>query len=460
MKNKNKYDTSKIRTLKNTFNFKEYENIVNNLLEKESYKEALPFLLEMNNHKEDLEYLLKTGLCYYNTEDYENSLLYFTKVYNACKNINFLKISDDMVSRLVNFIAFSYHRLEKHKECMAFCKTITPKGKGYITSLEQILYSHIRLMEHENVLKQLNYILKLTPNNTNVYKMMFYYYLEIEKFEEACDFFDKSNQNEIDTDGLYGLITNIDNPDFYERKIKYCHIYLEKANHENKSLEYDEFGEILDELILMYFKLNNYEKVIEYYIVLQKHHESYSYEYNDDLNYQYLDYLAKYAVVSFIKLKKYSEGINILIDLSKNGVWFEETYLLIAALYYFKNDYENSIKYCEKFTRNNEVLPDFITGIIKNSIHTGWEKRKEFFMQLFEKYNKTENELIIIIIYILLIINKIENNEKEIENYTLLLKDYEINDNFSIIYNKLENIPFDNDFYDNIILLVLELFEF
>lgn len=460
MKNKSKYDTSKIRTLKNTFNFKEYENIVNNLLEKENYKEALPFLTEMNNHKEDLEYLLKTGLCYYNTSDYENSLLYFVKVYNACKNINFAKISDEMVSRLINFISFSYHRLEKHKECMAFCKTITPKSKGYITSLEQILYSHIRLLEHENVLKQLNYVLKLTPNNTNVYKMMFYYYLEIEKFEEACDFFDKSNEKEIDTDGLYGLITNIDNPDFYERKIKYCKIYLEKANHENKSLEYDEFGEILDELILTYFRLNNYEKVIEYYIVLKKHHESYLDEFNDDLNYQYLDYLAKYAVISFIKLKRYSDGLNIFLSLVKNDIWFEETYLLTAVLFYFKNDYENAINYCGKLTRTNEVLPDFIAGIIKNSIHTGWEKRKEFFMQLFEKYNKEKNELLIIIIYILLIINKIENNENEIENYTFLLKNYESNNNFTTIYNKLTEIPFDNDFYDSIILLSLEFFEF
>jgi len=413
LKNKNKYDMSKSRSLTNAFPVKEYEKLVDKLMHEDKLEEAIEYLKKLMNHKESYMYYLELGLCYLDLYDYENTIPPFMKCYTYLLTPAFYirKESDELIYDTVTDILYCYFKLKQYDKVIDFCKNIEPNHKAYKAVLENyaVLYFYLNDIEKMNFYLDLLY--KKDPKNTQVKFKLAQCYFEKGDFDTAVKYFDDATKEDLSLNELFDFITGVTDEIYCKNKIKYCEMYFEIVDLRKVITTDLNYGEILDEIISCYYKLGNNEKTIEYFEKLKIHHDLY----DKERNYQYLDYLLPFATTSYLKLNKYDELLNILNDLIKQGYGYYIIYLLIAVVYYFKKDFNNAIEYCKKIKPNNNFAVDLIVLIIQNAKNNNFEQIKKDFEQYIEN-------------------NKDENGE---------------------FIKKLSEIQFDENYYNNIILICL-----
>ncbi len=411
---KNKYDISKTRTNK----IKYYEETVETLIKKENYKEALYYLNELLKHKDFVLYHISIALCYVELERYEEAIKSYIKIFASFQLPPLNQAEDDMIEKILSHLGFCFRKIKKYEESIIFFKKIKENEKGYIKALEEIHFAYVYLKNEEKIFEYFKLILKIDPLNKYTYNFMAFYYSNKNDFQKASEYLEKGKPESFDDEALYLIVTNVNNDGFYKKKIEYCNIYIKNITTDDKISANRHYEEILDELILSYYKTNDFYKTIEIFEKLKKLHDEEYDLYNAEEIFEYLDYLTKFAVISYIKVKRYDEGIKTIKSFIHEEYDSPKFYLFTGILYFFKNDAETSLKYLNKIQKSEEISFDFISNIIKNSKTFDFEKTKEY---IFEFTNENEE--------------------------------------FSQFYDEITNLKFDESFFQNIILKSLEMFE-
>ncbi len=411
---KNKYDMSKTRSTKTKF----YEDIADKLFKEEKYKEAVYYYEELNKNKYSVLYSMKIAMCRFLIEDYETALTAFLKVNKDITTPPFYIAEEDLIESNIKNVCFCYNKLKRHNEAIEFCKKTKENNNGYIHALEQILYAYVYLDDTENIFKQFDFILKTDPFNKSIYSIIAIYYTNKKDYEKAFEYLMKGDVNDVEKEILYLVITNVDDEKFYKKKIEYCNIYIKAITKNEKISANEHYEEMLDELTFTYYKMGNYNKTIENYTELKDLHDKHYDYFDPEQIFEYLDYLTKFAVISYIKVKKYDEGIKTIKSFIQEEYDLPKFYLFSAILYFFKNEIETSLKYLNKIQKSEEISFDFISDIIKNSKIFDFEKTKQYIWEF--------------------------TNE---------------NEEFSRFYDEITNLKFDERFFQNIILKSLEIFE-
>ncbi len=448
---------TKSRNLTNSFPVKEYEKLAGKYIAEKNYDVAIDYLSKLIHHKENLLYYTQIGFCYYETELFNKSLNAFIKAYNYLLTPLFYdaKDSEKIIYNTISFINDCYFRLKQYQKSIDFCKTIDSNHKGYVPAIENLAVAYLYLDDIPNMNFYLDLLHKRDPKNKDIKVMLSLCYLDKGDCESALNHLDKLVKKDLDIRELYKIITTLTKNFYFLDVLRYCEMYIEIIKSENTASGDLNYGEILDETTYSYFMTKNYEKTIEYFEQLKEHHDLHSKE----MNYQYLDYLLPFATISYLKLKKYDEILVILDDLVKQNYGYYVIYLLISIVYYFKKDFDKAIEYANKVVTEDEILIELFLIIIKNSKNNNFENMKNNLNELNINYNNIEPDFMLITNYCFSYIFKNENNETECEKYNLLIKNHEENEAKEEICEELLKISFDEEFYNNLILMCLDMFE-
>ncbi len=356
---------------------------------------------------------------YYTEENYEKALEYYLKLYNFYMKCDYPKADDLLTEHALNKICLCYRSLEKYDECIKFCEKAPKTDTTYCRAVEHMFYCYGITNNEDKMIEYLELLEKIEPENSYLINTDIETFIEENEIKEACEYLDKIKERDnILQITFYQLIENINDESLIDYKIKFCKEYANKVKRLKAETKAQYYGEILDELIYYYFKINDYEKVIEYYSELKILNDRALKEFQSEKNYQFLDFLGKYAVISFIKSEKINDGVNIFLDLIQQGFGYNGIYLFLGILYFFKNEYETSLKNLNKIQKSEEISFDFISNIIKTSKTFDFEKTKEYISEFINE-----------------------------------------NEEFSQFYNEIANLKFDESFFQNIILKSLEILE-
>ncbi len=455
---KGKKDNIKPQSTNDNLSFKDCQKSVVKYIKSDDYKNALICLKILTEKEDDLIYTLQLGICYFRVNEFENALKELFKVYKILKTPAYKKSTDFEIflNKTVYHINESYVILKQYQKSIDFSISVESEGKSYKTALEYLVVGYTYLNNTENAKLYFNLLRKKFKSDNSVYYLLFKCYMEKNDLSEMIHYFDKLDSWEYEQEDLYDVIVKLsENHCCCNKIIEYCEKYFNILI-EKKTLSTDlTYGEILDDIIVCYFMTDDYEKTIEYFEKLKKHHDSS----NKEINYQYLDYLSAFATISYLKLKRYNEITVILNDLLKQGYGYYAIYLLYAVVNYFKKDFNIAIEYCKKITSTTNGMVEFIIMVLMNSKDNNLNKFKENLQQLLKESNLSNTDFVLIIYYSFYFIYKIENNYVECENYLLKIKDYESKINNERLIKKLSEIQFDENYYTDIILICLTAFE-
>lgn len=375
--------------------------------------------MRVKNIKSSVNEYMENAEKYYKEKNFEKALENYLKLYDFYIKCDYPKADDILLEHTLNHVCLCYKHLERYDDCIKFCEKAPKTDMTYCRAVENLFYCYGMLKNEDKMIEYLELLSKIEPENSHLINADIETFIEENKIKEACEYLDKVKQRDnILQITFYELIQNINDENLIDYKINFCKEYANKVKRLKIETQAEYYGEILDELIYYYFKINDYEKVIEYYFELKQLHDKYFKDFKSEKNYQYLDFLGKFAVISFIKLKKYDEGINIFLDLIKQGFGYYGIYLLLSVLYYFNKNEDGMSYYCEKALESNELSSKMMIGIIKNSKIFDFEKTKQYIWEF--------------------------TNE---------------NEEFFQFYDEIIKLKFDESFFQNIILKFLEFSE-